>query len=140
MNLASVIDKKLANSLFLIHVREDGTSHKYSYRELDQKSSWFARSLVTRGIKQEECIGILSNNSFEYIVAYYGALKAGVVAVLINNKMTKEEIDAILKYVDDYTPPAATAGAADQGTRHTAQGRQGSDRRTTQGFSTADRA
>jgi long-chain acyl-CoA synthetase len=96
MNLASVIDKKLANSLFLIHVKEDGSSDKHTYRSLDEKSSWFARALVARGIKQEESIAVLANNSFEYVVAYYGALKAGIVAVLVNNKMTAEEINYVL--------------------------------------------
>ena len=96
MNLASVIDKKLANSLFLIHVKEDESSEKYTYRQLDERSSWFARALISRGIKQEESIAILANNSFEYVVAYYGALKAGIVAVLINNKMTQQEIEYVL--------------------------------------------
>ena len=97
MNLANVIDPKLANSLFLIHVKEDGTSHKYTYRDLDNKSSWFARGLVKRGIKQQDYIAILADNSFDYIVTYYGALKAGVVAVLVNNKMTDEEVEYVLK-------------------------------------------
>ena len=96
MNLASVIDKKLANSLFLIQVKEDGTSEKYTYRALDEKSSWFARGLVARGIKQHESVAILANNGFEYIVAYYGILKAGAVAVLINNKMAPDEINYVL--------------------------------------------
>jgi len=96
MNLADVIDKRLANSLCLILVENDGSSKKYTYKELDEMSSWFARGLVARGIKQSECIAILSDNSFEYIVAYYGALKAGVVAVLINNKMAQNEIEYVL--------------------------------------------
>lgn len=96
MNLASVIDKRLANRPFLICVDEFGVSKKYSYRELDEKTSWFARGLLKHGIKRGEYISILSNNSFEYIVAYYGALKAGVVAVLVNNKMAQQEIEYVL--------------------------------------------
>ena len=96
MNLANVIDKKLANSLFLICVDSDGSSTKYTYKNLDDQSSWFARSLLKRGLTQGDAIAILSNNSFEYVVCYYGALKAGIVAVLINNKMSNTEIDYVL--------------------------------------------
>lgn len=96
MNLANVIDKKLANSLFLIHVKEDGSSTKHTYRELDEKSSWFARGLVKLGIRQRDYVAVLADNSFEYIVAYYGILKAGAVAVLVNNKMTDEEVAYVL--------------------------------------------
>jgi long-chain acyl-CoA synthetase len=97
MNLANVIDKKLANSLFLISVSADGSSTKYTYRNLDECSSWFARGLLKNGIVRGDSIAIISNNSFEYIVAYYGAMKAGVVAVLVNNKMTRDEICYVLK-------------------------------------------
>ena len=97
MNLANVIDKKLANSLFLVHVKEDGSSSKYTYRDLDEKSSWFARGLLTFGIQQHDYVAILADNSFDYVVAYYGILKAGAVAVLINNKMTDAEIVYVLK-------------------------------------------
>lgn len=96
MNLANVIDKKLANSLFLICVNSDGSSKKYTYKNLDDQSSWFARALLKRGLAQGDSIAILSNNSFEYAVAYYGALKAGIVAVLVNNKMSRTEIDYVL--------------------------------------------
>lgn len=97
MNLANVIDKKLANSLFLVSVSADGSSTKYTYRNLDECSSWFARGLTNAGISRGDAIAILSNNSFEYIVAYYGAMKAGVVAVLVNNKMADAEIEYVLK-------------------------------------------
>lgn len=97
MNLANVIDPKLANSLFLIHVKEDGSSDKYTYKHLTEKSSWFARGLIKRGIQKQDYIAILADNSFDYIAAYYGALKAGVVAVLVNNKMTDDEVKYVLK-------------------------------------------
>lgn len=96
MNLASVIDKKLANSLFLIHVKEDGSSSKHTYRDLDEHSSWFARGLVNRGVVRNDYVAIMADNSFNYIVAYYGILKAGAVAVLVNNKMTDDEVRYVL--------------------------------------------
>jgi len=96
MNLASVINKNFANKQFLVEVCDNAPHKTYTYRDLDEKSSWFARGLIKAGVKQQQCIAILSENSFNYIVAYYGALKAGVIAVLVNDKMTDEQIEYVL--------------------------------------------
>lgn len=96
MNLASVINKNFANKQFLVEVCENAPHKVYTYKDLDEKSSWFARGLIKAGVKQQQCIAILSENSFNYIVAYYGALKAGVIAVLVNDKMTDEQIEYVL--------------------------------------------
>ncbi len=48
-----------------------------------------------------------------YAKALFEKWKPTVMTAFSNLK--KEEVDAILKYVDDYTPPVATAGAATTG-------------------------
>jgi acyl-CoA synthetase (AMP-forming)/AMP-acid ligase II len=55
--------------------------HRTSYEELDRRSDAVAGALVEAGIEPGERVVLLLNNSLQYLVAYYGILKAGAVVV-----------------------------------------------------------
>jgi acyl-CoA synthetase (AMP-forming)/AMP-acid ligase II len=68
-----------------------------TYGELDQLCNAFARGLRREGVTRGDRIAILSLNSWVYIVAAFGAMRLGVVPVLINVKLPKETIAYILR-------------------------------------------
>jgi long-chain acyl-CoA synthetase len=64
-----------------------------TYRELDALSDRLARFLVSNGLKQGERVGILLPNSPEFVVSFYGALKAGGVVMALNPAYRPAEVE-----------------------------------------------
>jgi long-chain acyl-CoA synthetase len=70
---------------------------KYSYGELWSRSLWLAGRLSREfGVKPGDRIGIWLKNCPEYIPALFGILRAGAVAVPINNFLKPNEVQYIL--------------------------------------------
>jgi long-chain acyl-CoA synthetase len=67
-----------------------------TFVELDRESDRVARSLAARGIAPGDRVAILSQNRWEWIVAYHGALKLGAVVNPLNVMVTAEEAVFIL--------------------------------------------
>jgi long-chain acyl-CoA synthetase len=63
-----------------------------TFAELDRESSRVARSLQGRGISPGDRVSIFSQNRWEWIVSYHGALKAGAVVNPLNVMLTGEEV------------------------------------------------
>jgi long-chain acyl-CoA synthetase len=65
---------------------------KFTYQQIDSLSTDFARSLVENGIKKGEPIGLLLVNSPQFVIAFYGILKAGGVVVAMNPAYLQREL------------------------------------------------
>ena len=55
-----------------------------TYRELEAQSDLLAKNLVRLGIEPGQTVGLLLPNVPEFVVSYYGILKAGAVALPMN--------------------------------------------------------
>ena len=64
----------------------------FSFAELDALSSALAVSLVNRGVGPGDRVTLYAPNSWEWIVSYYGALKAGAVINPVNVMLTPAEV------------------------------------------------
>src|SRR5712692_11440770 len=62
------------------------------YRELDRLTNRFAHMLRSLGIKKGERVAIILPNIPQYVIAFYGTLKAGAVVVLGSPLSNEEEI------------------------------------------------
>lgn len=71
-------------------------AHSYSFKDIDQKSNAVARGLLSKNIKLGDRIAILSDNSAELISTFFGSMRAGIIPVLINTKITDVQIEKIL--------------------------------------------
>jgi acyl-CoA synthetase (AMP-forming)/AMP-acid ligase II len=65
---------------------------EYSYRWLDDHSSALAASLAEMGVEPEDRIALWMRNSLEYILSFYGILKAGGVVVPISTHYGEREV------------------------------------------------
>ncbi|HZQ74612.1 MAG TPA: class I adenylate-forming enzyme family protein [Burkholderiales bacterium] len=71
-----------------------------SWRGYNESCDAVARGVLKRGLKPGERVGIVSGNRAEFLEVFYGAMRAGVVPVLINILQPKETIDWVCRNSD----------------------------------------
>jgi long-chain acyl-CoA synthetase len=69
-----------------------------TYRELDELTGRFAAALRSAGLERGDRVAVQLPNVPEFLVAYYGILKAGLVMVPMNPQLTKPETDYLLTH------------------------------------------
>jgi long-chain acyl-CoA synthetase len=73
------------------------TERSFTYADLDAMARGVARALSARGFARGDRIAILSANRAEYLAAYYGIMRAGLVAVPVNWRFPAETIAFIIR-------------------------------------------
>jgi len=73
-----------------------GKARYYTYYNIDDMVSYVANGFVKMGLAVGSKIAILGVNSFEFLVSYVGARRAGLTPVLINYKLSNAQINEIL--------------------------------------------
>ncbi|MDP9274234.1 MAG: AMP-binding protein, partial [Chloroflexota bacterium] len=63
-----------------------------SFREIDELSDRLAAALAKRGVRPGDRVTIFMPNSVEFVVAFYGTLKAGAVVNPINAQSKEREV------------------------------------------------
>src|SRR3984893_9131882 len=96
-NLGDLIgrDRDL-DKIAIIALGGEAGPREISYARLDAMANGVARRLQARGLKRGERVAILSANRSEYLAAYYGIMRAGLVAVPINFKFPRPTIHFII--------------------------------------------
>jgi acyl-CoA synthetase (AMP-forming)/AMP-acid ligase II len=69
---------------------------RYSYSEIDNKANQVANWLLQSGVGKGDRVCIWLKNSVEYVICYYGILKAGAIAVPINTGVDVRELKSII--------------------------------------------
>ncbi len=96
-NLGALFDPELGGDrAALIDCRDWQHPREYSHRQIDDLANACARGLLARGLVRGDRVAILSANRAEYVIAYFGILRAGLVAVPLNHKLAAETIALIL--------------------------------------------
>jgi acyl-CoA synthetase (AMP-forming)/AMP-acid ligase II len=67
-----------------------------TYSELNRQADQVADFLVQIGVKPGQRVAILLDNSFDYIAAHFGALKAGAVEVSLNSELSADSLKGLL--------------------------------------------
>lgn len=68
---------------------------KWTYAAFDRESSRTAAALVSSGVSPGDLVALCAPNSFEWLVCYFGILKAGAVAVTFSHLLAGDELNAI---------------------------------------------
>jgi long-chain acyl-CoA synthetase len=68
----------------------------FTYRDLDHLSDAVAGGLASRGVAAGDRVSLYAPNSWEWVVAYHGVLKAGAVVNPISAMLTPEEVAFVL--------------------------------------------
>ena len=100
-NLGDLVDRSAASdSIALIDLGAIGGPREYSHGDLDAAAQAVARGLVARGYGRGDHIAILAANSADFLIAYLGTMRAGMISIPINHKFPAETIEFILRDAD----------------------------------------
>ncbi len=81
-NLGDLIDKsRELHKIAVIDLGGETAPREFSFDALDRMANGVARSLLAYGLARGERVALLSANRAEYLAAYYGIMRAGLVAV-----------------------------------------------------------
>jgi len=75
-------------------------SHRITYGELDVVSNKVANALLKMGMKKGTHVAILMSHSPEWVINYFGVIKGGGIAVLLNIALKGPELDSLLRDSD----------------------------------------
>src|SRR5579875_657459 len=78
-------------------VRQQGI--RWTYSELDRKSTDLAAGLLALGLKRGDRVGIWSPNNAEWVITQFATAKAGLILVNINPAYRLAELDYALNKV-----------------------------------------
>lgn len=98
VNLGNLLDRsRPAEAIAVIDCREWEHPREYSYGELDRLATACARGLLGRGLRRGDAVAILSGNRAEFLIAYLGTMRAGLVSVPVNHKFSRETIAFVMR-------------------------------------------
>ncbi|MHA1993002.1 MAG: AMP-binding protein [Candidatus Hodarchaeales archaeon] len=80
------------NDALLLETTSFDRIYKITYAELGDQTDRFASFLVEKGIKQGDKVAVFLPNMVEFVVAYYGILKAGATVVSLNFQYPASEL------------------------------------------------
>ena len=96
MNLAHNLE---ASAFFFPNrpaVRQAGS--EWTYAQVNDQANRIATGLIKMGVKPGEHIGLCALNSADWIIFYFGALKAGAVAVTLSGLLTGDELARLVNH------------------------------------------
>jgi fatty-acyl-CoA synthase len=68
-----------------------------SWRDLDVRASWIGDALAGAGVRSGDWVACLIGNRTEYVEAFIGALRAGVIFVPLNTLATLAELVTLIE-------------------------------------------
>lgn len=93
-NLAAMVRRAAAEGGERRALWCDGRS--ITWAELDANVDALARGVINLGLRRGDRLALLLGNSIEFVIAYFGALRAGLVVVPMNPAYTGAEVAVLL--------------------------------------------
>jgi long-chain acyl-CoA synthetase len=96
-NLGDLIQRdRDLEKIAIIDLGGEQSPREFSFAQLDAMANGVARALTKRGLEPGDRVAILAANRAEYIAAYYGIMRAGLIAVPVNFKFPRQTVHFII--------------------------------------------
>jgi long-chain acyl-CoA synthetase len=69
-----------------------------TYSEFNDRANRIATGLIALGVRPGDHIGLLAPNSADWLIFYFGVLKAGAVAVTLSSILTPDEMALLINH------------------------------------------
>ncbi|KDD26105.1 class I adenylate-forming enzyme family protein [Bordetella bronchiseptica] len=118
LNLGQLTDpNKNPAAIALIDCLDHEAPRIYTHGDLDRLANACARGLLRKGLKTGDAVALMSINRAEFLIAYLGIMRAGMVAVPVNYKLAPDTLSFLLQdcqarlaFVDEPRAALAPAG------------------------------
>jgi len=98
VNLGDLLDRsRPADAVAVVDCLDWDHPRQYTYGELDRLADACAHGLLRRGLRRGDAVAILSGNRAEFLAAYLGTMRAGLVSVPGNHKFSRETLEFVMK-------------------------------------------
>jgi acyl-CoA synthetase (AMP-forming)/AMP-acid ligase II len=92
VNLGDLLAREAPDHPAVIDARDPASPRTWSTGELDAVANGVARGLLREGLRPGDRVAILSANRAEFLAAYLGTMRAGMVTVPINFRLPAETV------------------------------------------------
>ena len=83
-----------------VNEAEGAYRREITWSIFDEKANRVANTLINRGVKKGDKVGILMMNGLDWLPVYFGILKTGALAVPLNFRYDAEEIKYCIELAD----------------------------------------
>ncbi|NIO72397.1 MAG: AMP-binding protein, partial [Anaerolineae bacterium] len=94
MNIATNLERAAFH--FPDHIAVIEGDRSVSFSEFNRDANQIASALVSVGVQPGDHVALCAPNSYAWLVFYFGALKAGAVAVTFSHLLMKDELSRTL--------------------------------------------
>ncbi len=95
MNIADILETAAHNFPDNLAIIDEKT--ELTFGQLNCKSNKIASQLVKNGVSPGDHVALIAPNSSDWVIFYFGVLKAGAVAVTLAFTMTADELQPLLE-------------------------------------------
>ena len=94
----------MADKTAIVDLHDWSSPREITYGAFEAACDAAARGFIRRGLQRGDAVAILSANRAEFLMAYFGAMRAGLIAVPVNDRFSPEVIahivaDAAIKLI-----------------------------------------
>ncbi len=90
--------EEFGKNIALIQPNDEATGfNALTYKNFNEEVNQLSNFLLEKGIKKNDKVAILLQNSIEFVISYFAIVKIGAVAIPLNTMLTFEELDFILQ-------------------------------------------